>query len=388
MLRVAPRGAGRARPAQSEQTHDGAPIPRMEVHVVSRARVTAPPRSENPTPTRSCWRSLRSRPTTPPGSTDWPGLQRGADCGRVHRRRVLASCASTRPRAPTLPLAVVGTGAAPDAAALRDAVGAGDPHPDRVRDRSPSPRRSPTRRSGRRSPRAPTLGGYRFDGYKSEAPKARAARVIVHGVGRRRCRPSSRRSSAAADAVALVKDLVSIPAEWLGPADFAERATAVGRGPAGDGRGARRGRRCATAATAASSASGQGSDRPPRLVRLEYAPDGCHAPRRARRQGHHVRHRRTLAQARRLDGRHEVRHVRRRDGPRACCAPSRRIGAPVQGDRVAVHRRQHAVGPRDAARRRAAHARRHDRRGAQHRRRGPPRPRGRTRRREPRASRS
>jgi leucyl aminopeptidase len=80
--------------------------------------------------------------------------------------------------------------------------------------------------------------------------------------------------TAVADAVALVKDLVSIPAEWLGPADFAERATASVEGLpvtvevldeaalAEGGYGGILG-------------VGQGSDRPPRLVRLDYAPEGA-----------------------------------------------------------------------------------------------------------------
>ena len=65
------------------------------------------------------------------------------------------------------------------------------------------------------------LGGYRFDGYKSEAPKARASRVVVHGSA---AADADRLAAvtATAAAVALVKDLVSTPAEWLGPADFAD----------------------------------------------------------------------------------------------------------------------------------------------------------------------
>ena len=46
---------------------------------------------------------------------------------------------------------------------------------------------------------------------------------------------------------------------------------------------------------------------------------------------------------------------------------------PRAGHGLAVPRREHAVGHRDPPERRAAHARRHDRRGAEHRRRGPPR---------------
>ncbi len=118
-----------------------------------------------------------------------------------------------------------------------------------------------------------TLGGYRFEGYKSEAPKTRAARVIVHG----EAEPDPAEItaiSAAADAVALVKDLVSIPAEWLGPADFAERAAASVKGlpvtvEVLDENALRDG------GYGGILGVGQGSDRPPRLVRLDYAPDGA-----------------------------------------------------------------------------------------------------------------
>ncbi len=114
------------------------------------------------------------------------------------------------------------------------------------------------------------LGGYRFDGYKSEAPKARASRVVVHGSAA--ADPDRLAAvTATAAAVALVKDLVSTPAEWLGPADFAAQATAsVADLPV----------TVEVLDEAALLAGGyggilgvgQGSDRPPRLVRLEYAP--------------------------------------------------------------------------------------------------------------------
>ncbi len=64
------------------------------------------------------------------------------------------------------------------------------------------------------------------------------------------------------------------------------------------------------------------SHQPPKLIVLRYA--GARQDEkaaRARRQGHHLRHRRHLAQARGRDGRDEVRHVRRR---RPCSAPSAR----------------------------------------------------------------
>ncbi|KQZ84215.1 aminopeptidase [Microbacterium sp. Root166] len=203
-----------------------------------------------------------------PELADWPGLREAllatGFTGAVGSlQRVYA------PEATTHPLAVVGTGARPDAAALRDAVGAA------IRSLTGFATIAVAAPFAEASlwtaaAEGAALGGYRFDGYKSEAPKARASRVVVHGTA-----PADDAAlaavAAAADAVALVKDLVSIPAEWLGPADFAERAvasveglpvtvevldeTALQAGGYGGILGV-----------------GQGSTRPPRLVRLEYAP--------------------------------------------------------------------------------------------------------------------
>lgn len=168
------------------------------------------------------------------------------------------------------PLAVVGTGADPDAAALRDAVGSA------IRTLTGYPKVAVA------APAAPSelwpamaegaaLGGYRFAGYKSEAPKPRASHVTVHGTAPRD-EAALLSATAAADAVALVKDLVSTPAEWLGPADFAGRAAESVEGLDIDvtvldeqelrekGFGGILG-------------VGQGSDRPPRLVRLDYRPE-------------------------------------------------------------------------------------------------------------------
>jgi len=206
-----------------------------------------------------------------PGLEDWPGLREaltatGFTGAPSAFQRVFA------PDSTTLPLAVVGTGANPDAAAVRDAVGAGIRlltgfatvsvaviHDDAD--------------LWRAAAEGATLGGYRFDGYKTESPKPRAGRVMVHGAVEPR--PAELAAvTAAADAVALVKDLVAIPAEWLGPADFAERAAAsvadlpvtvevldeAALEDAGYG---------------GILGVGQGSDRPPRLVRLDYAPAGA-----------------------------------------------------------------------------------------------------------------
>jgi leucyl aminopeptidase len=203
-----------------------------------------------------------------PGLEDWPGLREalaatGFTGAPSSFQRVYA------PESTSLPLAVVGTGATPEAAAVRDAVGTGI----RLLTGFATVAVSVVADDAglwRAAAEGATLGGHRFDGYKSEAPKPRAARVIVHAAEQ----PADEEVAeiiAAADAVALVKDLVAIPAEWLGPADFADRAahsvaglpvtvdvldeTALREGGYGGILGV-----------------GQGSDRPPRLVHLDYAP--------------------------------------------------------------------------------------------------------------------
>jgi leucyl aminopeptidase len=206
-----------------------------------------------------------------PALEDWPGLRdaliaTGFTGAASSYQRVYA------PESTSLPLAVVGTGTDPDAAAVRDAVGTG------IRTLTGFPIVSVALAVDdaslrRAAAEGATLGGYRFEGYKSEAPKSRAERVIVHGPGE----PADTDVAAvrtAADAVALVKDLVAIPAEWLGPADFAERAREAVAGLDVDVQ--------VLDETALREAGyggilgvGQGSDRPPRLVRLDYAPDGA-----------------------------------------------------------------------------------------------------------------
>src|SRR6478735_3713626 len=206
-----------------------------------------------------------------PGLDDWPGL-RDALLATGFTGAVGSYQRAFAPESTSLPLAVVGTGSDPDAAALRDAVGAGirtltgfatvavaAPAADKA--------------LWRAAAEGAALGGYRFDGYKTEAPKPRASRVRLHGTTEVDDEAVAA-VTAVADAVALVKDLVSIPAEWLGPADFAERATASVEGLpvtvevldeaalAEGGYGGILG-------------VGQGSDRPPRLVRLDYAPEGA-----------------------------------------------------------------------------------------------------------------
>ena len=113
--------------------------------------------------------------------------------------------------------------------------------------------------------------------------------------------------------------------------------------------------------------------------------DGRHAAGRARRQGHHVRHRWAAGQAGRRHGRDEDRHVRRGHRARGALGlpRARRAGA---RHRPARHRRERRRGRLVPPRRRHHPLRRAHRRDRQHRRRGPHRHgrRARLRRRPPR----
>jgi leucyl aminopeptidase len=212
--------------------------------------------------------------TLPPAGeldlTSWPGLE--AALAAVGFTGALGAIARVHvPGLTDRPLVVVGTGTAPRAAAWRDAVGAA------VRtivgfDSLAIVLPGVDAAGAAAAAEGAALGGYRFEGYKSSPPKARATRVAIHsdlldddGLVAARV---------AAEAVALVKDLVSVPAEWLGPADLADRAVqAVADLPVSvevfDEAALRDG------GYGGILGVGQGSARPPRLVRLEYAPPGA-----------------------------------------------------------------------------------------------------------------
>ena len=113
------------------------------------------------------------------------------------------------------------------------------------------------------------LGGYRFESYRREAGKPRANTVLLHIEGL--SDEQIGRAQTVGEAVALVKDLVATPAEWLSPADLAARAE-----ESVAGLGVEVTVLDETELEAAGYGGilgvGQGSDRPPRLVRLDYAP--------------------------------------------------------------------------------------------------------------------
>ncbi|SFI32695.1 MULTISPECIES: leucyl aminopeptidase [Microbacterium] len=202
--------------------------------------------------------------------TAWPGLAASLTAigftgaaGATHR--VYA------PEATAKPLIVVGTGAAGDAAAIRDAIGAAVRVTTGFATLAVAAPAAPAQ--WRAAAEGAVLGGYRFAGYKKDAGASRASAVTVHSpatVGD----DELAAVTATGEAVALVKDLVNIPAEWLGPADFAERAVEATAGLPIDVQVFDE-ERLAAEGFGGILGVGQGSDRPPRLVRVEYAPEGA-----------------------------------------------------------------------------------------------------------------
>lgn len=171
------------------------------------------------------------------------------------------------PEVTSLPFAVVGAGDKPDAAAVRNATGAA------LRTLTGFEHVAVALAEGLDSFAAAAaegavLGGHKFDGYRTEKGKTRATAITFHGV---LDDEDAEYAQTIGDAVALIKDLVNVPAEWQSPAQLAQSAadsvadldvaveildeTALAEKGFGGILGV-----------------GQGSDRPPRLVRLDYSP--------------------------------------------------------------------------------------------------------------------
>jgi leucyl aminopeptidase len=208
----------------------------------------------------------------PPGEADdeiegWPGLR--ADLAAVGFTGKAGATARIPVADVDVPVAVVGTGAEPGAGELRGAIGSAVRTLtgfDRIAVAAPTL----VDAAWRDLAEGAVLGGYRFEGYKSAPGPSRASDVVVHTANA----PSAADVTAVAaigGAVALVKDLVTTPAEWLGPADLADRAIASVAGlpvevEVLDEVALREG------GYGGILGVGQGSDRPPRLIRLEYSP--------------------------------------------------------------------------------------------------------------------
>ncbi|WP_407358198.1 leucyl aminopeptidase [Microbacterium sp. LTA6] len=171
------------------------------------------------------------------------------------------------PEVTALPFAVVGAGKTPNAAAVRNAVGTALRTLTGFETVSVALAPGIEEFAGAAAEGA-VLGGYRFENYKAEKGKPRATAVILHAD---LDDAAAARVNTVGDAVSLVKDLVFVPAEWQSPAQLAQSAAdSVAdldvtveildeKALAKQGFGGILG-------------VAQGSERPPRLVRLDYSP--------------------------------------------------------------------------------------------------------------------
>ena len=186
-----------------------------------------------------------------------------------------------------------------------------------------------------RSPRARCSAPTRSPATAADA----SAKTAVDGG--RRCSPSTaaRQGGARPPSSArrrarrrgrLARDLVNTAPDDLRPAEFADAVEARPPAARARGRGARREGAGAKGGYGGILGVGQGSVHPPRLVRSPTSrrPRPNAAPG-ARRQGHHVRLRRPVAQAGRRHGDDEVRHGRRRRGRRGDRSRSPSSSLPV-----------------------------------------------------------
>jgi leucyl aminopeptidase len=114
-----------------------------------------------------------------------------------------------------------------------------------------------------------TLGGYRFTAFRSDktAPKDKGLRKITVLASAKDAKKQSAHGAAVATAVATARDLVNTPPSHLFPAEFAKRAKALGESvglevEVLDEKALQKGGYGGVIGV------GQGSSRPPRLVRL------------------------------------------------------------------------------------------------------------------------
>ncbi|WP_105565027.1 leucyl aminopeptidase [Microbacterium halophytorum] len=174
------------------------------------------------------------------------------------------------------PIAVVGLGSDPSADDVRDAVGAGTRQLTGFAAIAVAVA-ADIDGASRTAAEGALLGAYEFTAYKSDRD---AVEKGAHATAIRLHAPESFEDAdlaaprAHADAVALVKDLVSTPAADQTPAQLAEAAEAHTAdlpvtATVWDEEA------LATGGFGGILGVGRGSDNPPRLVRLDYAPEGA-----------------------------------------------------------------------------------------------------------------
>ena len=118
------------------------------------------------------------------------------------------------------------------------------------------------------------LGSYQFLRYKGDATPTKLERVVVLGRANAKVRAGLERGARIADAVAWARDLVNEPAAAKSPAEIADLARSIARS-SGLKVKVFAGEQLERARMGGVIGVGTGSDRPPRFVRLEYAPAGA-----------------------------------------------------------------------------------------------------------------
>jgi leucyl aminopeptidase len=116
-----------------------------------------------------------------------------------------------------------------------------------------------------------SLGRYQFLRYKSDAKASKLERVVVVGGSDAKVRSGLVRGARIAEAVAWARDLVNEPAAAKSPADVAEVGRSVAR-TSGLKVKVLAGEQLVRARMGGVLGVGNGSERPPRFLRLEYAP--------------------------------------------------------------------------------------------------------------------
>ncbi|MEX2269550.1 MAG: leucyl aminopeptidase [Acidimicrobiia bacterium] len=121
-----------------------------------------------------------------------------------------------------------------------------------------------------------SLGSYRFLEYKSDGEASRLRRVVLVGVGGAKVDTALKQARVITDAVSWARDMINEPAGAKSPTDFAAAARRLLTG---------KGVRVTVLTEAQMRAQrmggvlgvGQGSERPPRFVKVVYEPTGAKA---------------------------------------------------------------------------------------------------------------
>jgi leucyl aminopeptidase len=119
-----------------------------------------------------------------------------------------------------------------------------------------------------------SLGAYQFLKYKREPAASKLGRVVVLGAANARVKAGLQRGARVAEAVAWARDLVNEPAGAKAPDDIAAAARRVARA-SGLKVKVLAGPQLERERMGGVIGVGQGSDRPPRFVRLAYEPAGA-----------------------------------------------------------------------------------------------------------------